>query len=134
MQRILKKTDAGICLRDGYLPLHRGMGLVGYVHVSSGDFVSLDHVHTITCGPVLQAALLFENGMVLTLPRPARHSHLIETASAFSLPVVPPEGQGFLMEDGTFANRRDAALAALYHGQVREEDLLGDELYSENLW
>ena len=74
-------------------------------------------------------------GKMYSLPRPNRHHDVIR-----SIPggVKGPDRQGFILENGTFLDRRQAMTLAENNGQLRrvtgKEFYQGPELYSEDLW
>jgi hypothetical protein len=79
------------------------------------------------------AAILLDDGTVLTLPRPARHPSLILEAQKKGLSTIG-HMQGFLTE-GDFVDREEAFIIALESGQhVAGEELTSEQLYTEDLW
>lgn len=81
---------------------------------------------------VVQAAIR-EFGVVFTMPRPARHGHLIRAMVLAGAPPPITGEQGFVLSDGTFADRARAALVAKAAAQVRNRTGTGD-LFTEDLW
>jgi len=90
---------------------------------------------------IKQAALRFR-GEIWTLPRPARHHHILHALNAVlgwspaTRRVEPlPDGerieQGFVYDWGAFCSREDAALHAFLMKQIPERKR---ELFSEDLW
>ncbi len=84
------------------------------------------------------AAAVWQEGMIYSLPRPARHHDILHKLHELGLPaaVDGPYGsleQGFLLSDGTFVGRGRAAKLALAAGQVQKLTA-PPELYSEDLW
>lgn len=84
---------------------------------------------------VIAAAIKGANGVVYSLPPPARHHNVNwlmhdQGISTMHSVVV----QGFLLSDGRFVDRREAKKVAVACGQqiARHMDL--DELYSEDAW
>lgn len=79
---------------------------------------------------VKQAAIKDSRGTVHTLPRPARHHTVIHDCK---VQLDSGSVQGFILEDGTFVGREEAADHALHEGQIKA---LGwpPNLYSEDLW
>ncbi len=78
--------------------------------------------------------------IVVTLPRPARHSDLIITMSEQFAEARPsghfhasPDDQGFLLSDGSYATRERAAEVALAAGQASTLPYW-PQLFSEDLW
>lgn len=78
-------------------------------------------------------------GTVYSLPAPNRHHHVIRMIAAENgVGIQGPDVQGFLDNNSTFLNRREAYTLAKANGQIiRNSDpklYQGDELYSEDLW
>lgn len=71
--------------------------------------------------------------VVVSAPPPARHHNLF--AIYPDGPYPTGEDSGFLLSDGSYANRKVAASIALMAGQIHHSHRLrGGELYSEDLW
>ena len=81
---------------------------------------------------VIQAAMLVGD-TIITSPRPARHATLIHAMNQMGVKSVPPECQGFLLSDGTYAGRFRAGQVAWESGQINAF-VSSPELYSEDLW
>ena len=81
---------------------------------------------------IVAVAIRFE-GVLYSMPRPRRHHHIIrfihEKTGANSIRGE----QGFLLEDGRFVDRYEAAGIALKNGQVTQLQA-PPQLYSEDLW
>jgi hypothetical protein len=77
------------------------------------------------------------NGFELhcSLPAPNRHSNLIAAmhSAGFSRAAMNQECQGFLLSDGSFADRRHAANVARLAGQLLNEPMK-NRLLSEDVW
>lgn len=71
----------------------------------------------------------------VSLPRPARHHHIIHAVSeSLGRPIVPHE-QGFLTSTGRFVGRKEAYGIALRAGQAKPKPgTLLPDLFSEDLW
>ena len=84
--------------------------------------------------PSIHAVAITQDGIVYTLPKPARHADVIAEIVKRCGKYRPYNGeQGFITSLGTFVDREQAALLAVYSGQVTK--LLNDrELFSEDLW
>lgn len=67
--------------------------------------------------------------VIVSAPPPARHPNLFAAA----WPTRPDES-GFLLSDGTFADRTRAADIAVAAGQVDRANLRGAHLFSEDVW
>lgn len=92
--------------------------------------------------PMIKAAACRFRGEIWTLPRPARHHHILhvmhevlgwnsETRKVEALADEERIEQGFLDDHGTFYNRRQAAIEAFWRGDIPERKA---ELFSEDLW
>lgn len=87
------------------------------------------------------------NGMIISMPAPARHHHIIHAMAKAGIPheARGPSAQGFLTSEGRWADRGMAADIAEAAGQPLAErvDERGvritrsyplRELFSEDLW
>ena len=76
----------------------------------------------------VETAALQQDGIVYTLPRPARHCDIIHQVVKQGVSLVGSR-QGFVLSDGTFVDRYQAA------GQTDEVNgsQIG-KLYTEDLW
>jgi len=81
---------------------------------------------------IAQAAIK-QNGVIYTLPRPARHVDVIKHMAQRGLTSVDGV-QGFLDIKGNFLAREEAATRALSCGQVKELKFQPNKLFSEELW
>lgn len=89
----------------------------------------------------IAAAVRTADGVIHFLPAPNRHHHTVHALHRMTVrdelspaAVVVAKGeQGFLMSDGTFANRIDAGKCAVSSGQIKKLTH-PPELYSEDLW
>lgn len=88
---------------------------------------------------MIVAAAIIYDGVVWTLPRPARHHHIIQKHVEETGKSGSGE-QGFVDEHGVFYKRQAATLHALACGQelvVREDRpklRVGLRLFTEDLW
>lgn len=84
----------------------------------------------------VRAAAIRLNGVVHELEPPKRHHHIIGMLAKSGLPLPIRGEQGFVLEDGTFVDRREALEHAYAAGQIsRERAEHGlSALYSEDLW
>lgn len=77
------------------------------------------------------SAAIKVNGEVWSLPRPARHCHLVWAWAEAHQQRLPQHEQGFVLNDGTFVDRGMAAYVAYRAGQIDKEKSI---LFSEDLW
>lgn len=82
---------------------------------------------------IVSAALNFD-GLILSMPAPARHSDLIRAVDEYCLCLsVRQENQGFLDAGGHFLTREEALKRAYETGQLDKSDH-PRHLFSEDLW
>jgi hypothetical protein len=79
---------------------------------------------------VIAAAVRTTDGVIHSIPPPHRHHHIVH--ALFRLTQIRGE-QGFLLSDGTFADRVTAAAVAIDQGQITKLPH-PPNLYSEDLW
>lgn len=84
------------------------------------------------------AAVKTSDGLIHFMPPPHRHHHTVHAlhfaAKENNSPIILARGeQGFVMSDGTFADRIEAAKAALEAGLIQKLSY-PPNLYSEDLW
>lgn len=91
--------------------------------------------------PKVVAVAFYMDGMIFTLPKPARHDDLIKKLNALGIECNGfhgPNGveveQGFLLDDGRFARRKPAAAVAERAGQLTKPLIAPPRLFSEDLW
>jgi hypothetical protein len=82
---------------------------------------------------VAAAAILGHNGDIWSLPRPARHHHVIKFMAESGEPTPINGEQGFVLSDGRFVMRKAAAYLALKNGQIKSLKW-PPNLYSEDIW
>ena len=75
-----------------------------------------------------------DKGVVVSLPKPARHDKLMrEMSELLGEPITRPNWtQGFISSEGRFLDRKFALNVARKAGQVTT--LIGSVLTSEDLW
>lgn len=87
---------------------------------------------------VVAAAVQTEDGVVHSLPIPNRHHHIVHALHDLAGPngaLIEARGeQGFLLSNGTFANRVFSARLASRNGQLKKPLIAPPNLYSEDLW
>jgi hypothetical protein len=83
---------------------------------------------------VEHAAIKDHDGTVYVVARPGRHHHVIRLMvdSGCKKPVTGE--QGFVLSDGRFADREEAARIALESGQIVKLKWGPTDLFSEDLW
>jgi len=83
---------------------------------------------------IVSAAVQYQ-GVIFSLPRPARHHVILHAMHAMGLPKESRRGQGFLTSEGRFVDRSEARRVALAAGQVTEDKLHHQvHLFTEDLW
>lgn len=84
---------------------------------------------------VVAVAVLTEDGLVHSLPAPARHYNVVHLlAEKFNHPSCGTDEQGFLLSDGRFCRRKPAKRVAEEAGQLLERASKLAELFSEDVW
>ena len=85
---------------------------------------------------IVSVAIKFK-GMILSMPCPNRHHNILHTyydATGCKLDSSM-EDQGFLTSEGLFVGREAALKIARDNKQLRlDREVIGERLYSENLW
>lgn len=79
---------------------------------------------------IKQAAIRDGEGVVHTLPRPARHHTIMHQ---FKVKLCEHSVEGFVLEDDTFVDRKTAGKLAVEAEQI-EKLKWPPNLYSEDLW
>lgn len=85
------------------------------------------------------AAVRTDDGLVHFFPAPCRHHHTVHalhrtrSAADENGLIVARGEQGFVMSDGTFADREEAGRCAIAAGQIKGLSH-PPRLYSEDLW
>jgi hypothetical protein len=87
---------------------------------------------------VVAAAVKTDDGVIHFMPAPCRHHHTVHALhrpnnAAENDLIVARGEQGFVMSDGTFADRIEAGQCAIAAGQITELKW-PPKLYSEDLW
>lgn len=83
---------------------------------------------------IVQAAIFIpQTKLILTLPRPARHADIKNAAlnTGLSDAWFRTAIDGFLIENGRFLNRQDAAKHAYAIQQIQDPI---EELYTNHIW
>lgn len=84
---------------------------------------------------ITHVAIIF-CGKVWSLPAPNRHHNVIRMiATKLNITHIDAHHEGFLDSQGNYLTRKHALKVAKDVGQLLNDvDVIGDELYSENLW
>ena len=81
---------------------------------------------------IATAAVKLSNGLIVSLPRPARHHDIINALARINVICLE---QGFLTDEGRFVTRSEGWVIAQDAGQIVYEcGGVSGELYSDNLW
>ena len=83
------------------------------------------------------AAVREVSGTVYALAQPARHHNVLHLMHERGVkPDSSDWGQGFLLNNGRYVNRKQAAMVALRAGQIKNIPIENDRDYllSEDLW
>lgn len=84
---------------------------------------------------VVAAAIVGHDGVVVSLPQPARHYHvIIHMVHILGHPIPITGEQGFMLSDGKFARRTYARRCAVANDQLLPRAMKLPELYSEDVW
>lgn len=83
--------------------------------------------------PVIVSAAVRSNGLVISMPRPARHADIINRLPRKLSLLVKPSDQGFLTDAGYFVGRETALDLARQANQLLKPTT-HRELFSEDLW
>lgn len=86
----------------------------------------------------IAAAVKTEDGVIHFMPAPHRHHHTIHALNrpqnGIENDIIVARGeQGFVMSDGTFADRIEAGKEAIKYGLIEKLNH-PPNLYSEDLW
>jgi hypothetical protein len=87
---------------------------------------------------IVGVALLLPNRLVISLPAPSRHHHIISMLNEAHVDqdYIHRAEQGFLVSSGKFATRRQAYRIAFEAHQLLPKPVGGPGfvLFSENVW
>lgn len=85
---------------------------------------------------IVAAAIRDVDGVVWSLPQPARHYQIIQhmRESGYAGPVSGEDQQGWLLSDGRFCRRKAGYHVARRAGQLKDGKMIGSVLTSEDLW
>lgn len=83
----------------------------------------------------IAAAAIEHDGLVFSMPKPARHHHIIHAMSRIGLGPEKVKNQGFLTSKGEFVGRGVARFIAVRAGQIDDrKSHHPNHLFSEDLW
>lgn len=85
---------------------------------------------------ITHVAIRFQ-GQIYSLPAPNRHHHVIHhivEITGVDKVDVREDDQGFLDSLGRYARRGPALYIAQKAGQLNKNPIIGNKLYSENVW
>lgn len=87
-------------------------------------------------GAIASAALRTPTGLVVTLPKPARHHQLMDAMWRAGIPAEIRLGsdQGFITSDHRFVDRKEAFAIAKAAGQLIGNPVVPGILFTEDLW
>jgi len=83
---------------------------------------------------IVAAAVRLPDGLVCSLPRPARHFNVIRSLASHGIDQQGNHEQGFLLSDGRFCRRTPARMVAEKAGQILPTAGQTKELFSEDVW
>jgi len=85
---------------------------------------------------MIEAAVIFYNDVIYSVPRPGRHHNVCHMMVAAGLPTeaMRLQNQGFVTGTGRFVDRYEAARIARAAGQIVREPTPPDMLTSEDVW
>lgn len=87
--------------------------------------------------PLTHVAIRFRD-QIWSLPRPYRHHHVLRVISSLveDLDCIDSHGddQGFLDSSGRYLTRKQAAVSAMMNNQIKNGEIIGGVLTSEDLW
>lgn len=104
------------------------------------DIQSIEPLYESITEYILSAAIMIRGtGLIISLPKPARHSDIVH---AYNLQACPerqhhdPEFQGFITSTGRYVGRKEAVYVARRAEQLTLPKICHpmDELFSEDLW
>lgn len=123
------------CRGIGNLFLESGASLGRLIHGQRRGGIRT--VNARYSGMSITSCAVHHDGLIYSMPKPARHIDILAKLDALGLSEVVLSGtQGFLTNLGTFVRREPARRIALSAGQVLESKLTIStrELFSEDMW
>jgi hypothetical protein len=111
----------------------------GYEHERSIDWntgeVLVEEEVPVKSGICIVAAAIVQNGKVWSVPAPGRHCDVIQHMNNCGVELTADlEAQGFLTSNGVFLTRTEAKQTAIESGQLKTNNPILKELFSEDLW
>lgn len=85
----------------------------------------------------IAAAALLWDGLVMSLPKPARHHtimHKLLDLGLEPLVITQPDDQGFITSTGRFVGREEGCQIARAAGQILTKNGPENILFSEDMW
>jgi hypothetical protein len=83
---------------------------------------------------VIGVAIMAKGCLMCSLPKPKRHHDVIKAMAASGMDVPIIGEQGFILSNGSFADRKYARKVAEQSGQLLERASSGPDLFSECVW
>ena len=86
---------------------------------------------------MIEAAAILRDGVIWTLPKPARHHHIIAAMNDVDgrkEGIIQAHGEQGFIESQNFYNRKDAAMIAQDCGQLKKLLIAPPNLFTEDLW
>lgn len=80
------------------------------------------------------AAAIFYRNMIISMPAPARHADILRELCQINQGAAVDGEQGFLSDDGTFWNRREAKRLVTEGCHKTIGNHCRTKLFSEDLW
>lgn len=80
------------------------------------------------------AAIFTQLGIILTLPPPARHYHIMQWCAEDRGISLVGSTQGFILTSGKFVDRETAYKIAEQNDQIKNKPLIEGTLHTEDLW
>ncbi len=84
--------------------------------------------------PRIIAAAFMVDGIIMFAMPPARHHTIVNTISPKGIRDIDRYESGFLLDDGSFCSRENAAILAHENGQLTKKLISPGRLFSEDLW
>lgn len=92
-----------------------------------------ERIPTVDDASHIVAVAVRANGLIISMPAPARHFNIMKSMPAKMARSVLPSDQGFVTDTGHYVGREDALRIATAAGQLLKPTA-HRELFSEDLW